>query len=538
MAQLSVDAGWGNAEVPEVAVVRLILKPTVGLQRSAEPNITVLSNMFLMQEFLQKHTSLNIVYLPAERRLLPSGQVGIDLNQLSEMFAWQKNAESRSAVQNYGRLDDQEFEQFAKALCVAGTLPDEEGAEQPENVSRIQWPEFVETVNGLITPKRLLPLTKQHPDQLRIETALGQTHLVQELSSGERQALIIISRVLRAGAGHTLVLIDEPDAYLHPHLSQRLMQALERGIGPGGQLIVATHSPAILDNLAPSAIVRLGHQEPPRLVADEAERVDLYRSAGFRASALTQSDLLLIVEGESDTVLLSLLFPELTRAAVRSAGGRSRVFREVEQLLPYELPVLGAVDRDVLAPDPPEPIRPYVTVWPTADIEGLFLSDPAAIQAMINLGLLKNEFQAAAAVNDALGELLEGQKDNAVAEMAQRMLREAANLRWPSPRGESPIMRLREATNAMVAISSTEVEEAIDRAEAMWDTHQANLWTIVRGKAILPAFANRASEMRSGRALLEAIARARPVLNGFQPFAARLGDALSPGQITTQRRKR
>ena len=47
-----------------------------------------------------------------------------------------------------------------------------------------------------------------------------------DLSSGERQALIIISRVLRAGAGHSVVIIDEPDAYLHPNLSQRLIQAL------------------------------------------------------------------------------------------------------------------------------------------------------------------------------------------------------------------------------------------------------------------------------------------------------------------------
>jgi hypothetical protein len=155
---------------------------------------------------------------------------------------------------------------------------------------------------------------------------------------------------------------------------------------------------------------------------------------------------------------------------------------EVEQLLPYELPVLGAVDRDVFATDPPESIRPYVTVWPTADIEGLFVFDPAAIQVMISSGLLKKEFQTIAAVNDILGELLEGQKDNAVAEMAQRILREAANLQWPSPRGESPITRLREATNAMVAISSTEVEEAIDSAEAMWDTHQADLWTMCAGR--------------------------------------------------------
>src|SRR3954451_13666017 len=108
------------------------------------------------------------------------------------------------------------------------------------------------------------------------------------------------------------------------------MQALETGIGDRGQMIVATHSPPILDSLSPSAIVRLGYNERPRLVADEAERLDLYRREGFRASALTQSDVLVISEGESDVALLSLQFPQLARAALRSAGGRARVVREVE----------------------------------------------------------------------------------------------------------------------------------------------------------------------------------------------------------------
>ena len=94
-----------------------------------------------------------------------------------------------------------------------------------------------------------------------------------------------------------LVLIDEPDAYLHPHLSQRLIDALTEAVGESGQLIVATHSPSILDRLPASSILRLSHGSAPRLVADEDERLELYRAAGFRASALTQSDLLMIVEG-------------------------------------------------------------------------------------------------------------------------------------------------------------------------------------------------------------------------------------------------
>ena len=477
-----------------------------------------------MAEFLRHHGSLNVVYLPAERRLLPPSQTGIDLNQLSEMMAWQKTAESHNAVSNYGRLDDQEFEQFAKALCISGSLPDDEGSPPGAPASRIEWPEFVETVDALISPKKLLPLTRRQSDQLRIATLAGGTHPVQDLSSGERQALIIISRVLRAGSGHTAVLIDEPDAYLHPHLSKRLVLALERGVGLEGQLVVATHSPAILDGMAPTAIVRMGHEGPPRLVADETERVELYRSAGFRASALTQSDLLLITEGESDVAILGLMFPELTRASVRSAGSKARVFREVEQLAPYELPVLGTVDRDVKDDPAPGGIAAYITIWPTADIEGVFLSDDTALQSMLDLGLIKGEFASVDELRALLTDLRDNLKENVLAEIAQDNLREAANAQWPTPKGELALDRLRTAAQGMRPLSADQVDDAIEEAKVMWDSRDR--WTLVRGKYVLNAFAHEASEMKTGRALLEAVARGRPALAGFDAFRTRLTDAL------------
>lgn len=517
IAELSVTAGWGQVEIPELVKVRTTNQPMVGIQRHAEPAITVLTQIWTMQPFLQETSSLNVIYLPAERRLLPPNQTGIDLAQLSELIAWQKNAESRNAAQNYGRLDDQEFEQFAKALCVSDTLPSDD---EESNVTkpRIQWPEFAETVDSLIAPKRLMPLTREHSDQLRVKTANGDTHSVQELSSGERQALIIISRVLRAGAGHTVVLIDEPDAYLHPHLSQRLIQALESGVGADGQLIVATHSPSILDGVSPNGILRLSHRQAPRLVATESDRVELYRSAGFRASALTQSDLLLITEGESDSVLLSLLFPALTRASVRSAGGKARVLREVEQLAPYELPVLGVVDRDVNVGFVP----PLITVWPTADIEGVFLSDDVVLQVMIEKGLIKPQFSSVASLRDLLTHLCLDMRENVIAEMAQAILRVEDNDNWPTPKGDSPLQRLRDAVTRTTPVTEAQVEVAISSSEEIWNSHRANLFTLVRGKYVLNAFASQVSEMKSGRALLEAVARARPQLSGFQEFDTQL----------------
>ena len=515
------QTGWGDPPIPETIEVIRTHHPIGGNRGTSNPPFAVLQNIWNHQAFMQHQPSLNVIYLPAERRLMPTPASAIDLGQLSDQSTWQKTVEPRTAVQNYGRLDDAEFEQFAKALCVAETLPDEGGSlPSPDGVpSRVLWTDFKATVDGLIAPKVLLPLTRQHPDQLRIRTPSGTTHLVHDLSSGERQALIIISRVARAGAGHSLVLIDEPDAYLHPHLSQRLTHALSQGVGDNGQLIVATHSPSILDSLPPTAIIRLSHDAPPRLVADESERLDFYRSAGFRASALTQADLLVFVEGDGDVPLVSLLIPELARAALKEAGGRSRVIREVEQLAPYEIPVTGAIDRDVLASDPPEAVSSLITTWPTADIEGVFLSDDLALSIMIDRGLVRPEFRTIGALRSILDDLVDSWKENVVSELAQRILRQKASWEWPSPRGEGPTVRLREAALSFRSLTSEEVEAAILEAEQIWDQHSGHArWRLLRGKYVVGAFASKASEIRSGRALLEALARERPNLVGIAEF--------------------
>lgn len=526
IAQLSVEARWGEADIPQDVVIRTSINPTVGLQRDSSPNIPVLREAWSHPVFSRARPSINVLFLPAERRLFAPNSHGIDLNQLSDEIAARSIAEPRGAVQNFGRLDDSEFENFAKALCVAASLPSE-GSGRTSETAAARWASFKSTVNSLIAPKNLLDLTQEHPDRLRIRTPTGSTHEVEALSSGERQALIVISRVLRAGAGHTLVLIDEPDAYLHPSLSQRLVKALEDGVGPDGQLILATHSPSILDRIPPSCILRLAHEEPPKIVADESERLDLYREAGFRASALTQSDLLVIVEGESDSPLLNLLIPELGRAAVREAGGRERVLRQVEQLAPFELPVLGVVDRDLLAPEPDLTIADRITIWPQADLEAVLLSDPLARQIMIDRGLIKPEFATMASLQTLLDELADAQMENVLAEIAQRLLRQS-NWQWPSPKGHEPLDRLRRAVADMEAPQIEEVETAIETARATWDSNIGpDRWSLVRGKEVLAMFVSRATEMRSGRALLEAVARDQPRLAGLEPFRVKVLMALA-----------
>ena len=275
LSAFSERIGWGPANIPEECMIGVERGLVIGQRRVSMPPLTVIANALGNPQFLSANPTLDVLYLPAERRLVEPRQQGIDLNQLSDEVLLQKGAESRAAVGNYGRLDDQEFESFAKALCVAASLPaddawdDNEERPSAAGASRIVWSEFKALVDALIAPKELLGLTRSHPDQLRIRTPQGETHPVRELSSGERQALIIVSRVFGTESGRPIVMIDEPDAYLHPNLSTRLILALEDGVGPDGQLVIATHSPAILDGVPPSSILRLEFGGPPVAISDE-----------------------------------------------------------------------------------------------------------------------------------------------------------------------------------------------------------------------------------------------------------------------------
>ncbi len=239
--QFRIQSGWGDHEgpVPPEAIYTAQSKPLAGHTITPNVNEFTLEYMTRSSEVLKLQPSLNLVYLPAERRLAPPNSVGVDLTQLSDDVTVAKLQETRN---NFARLDDSEFESYASALCIQGALS---GNQPSVKTTPSRWDSFKAAVDELLHPKQLLPLTAEHSSALRIGLADGSTHSVNDLSSGERQALIVISRVFRAGEGRSFVVIDEPDAYLHPALSTRLLKALRPGLGEHGRMLVATHSPAI-----------------------------------------------------------------------------------------------------------------------------------------------------------------------------------------------------------------------------------------------------------------------------------------------------
>ncbi|MFM5707377.1 AAA family ATPase [Aeromonas veronii] len=78
-------------------------------------------------------------------------------------------------------------------------------------------------------------IIKQHDEVIGLNT----------LSSGEKQLLLILTRVINCVGKDTILLLDEPEISLHLKWQENLIDAMTK-IHDRCQIIIATHSPAIL----------------------------------------------------------------------------------------------------------------------------------------------------------------------------------------------------------------------------------------------------------------------------------------------------
>lgn len=82
--------------------------------------------------------------------------------------------------------------------------------------------------------------------------------IFNRLSSGHKIVLLTITRLIETLQEKSLVLIDEPEAHLHPPLLSSFIRALsELLISTNGVAIIATHSPVILQEVPKSCAWKL-----------------------------------------------------------------------------------------------------------------------------------------------------------------------------------------------------------------------------------------------------------------------------------------
>ena len=94
----------------------------------------------------------------------------------------------------------------------------------------------------------LFSYTRKKIDRRRNDIAFyqdGELLLPYKLSSGEKQMLVILLTVLVQDKEHCVLFMDEPEASLHIEWQQKLI-AMIRELNPNVQIILTTHSPALI----------------------------------------------------------------------------------------------------------------------------------------------------------------------------------------------------------------------------------------------------------------------------------------------------
>lgn len=141
----------------------------------------------------------------------------------------------------------EEFGQSAK-LCARG-----------EKARR--WEKALNTLQAdpIFEEAQVASLVNEEDGQ--IARAAGR--LFKKLSSGHKIVLLTITKLVEKVEERTLVLMDEPEAHLHPPLLSAFVRALsDLLINRNGVAIVATHSPVVLQEVPASCvwkIIRHGH---------------------------------------------------------------------------------------------------------------------------------------------------------------------------------------------------------------------------------------------------------------------------------------
>lgn len=102
------------------------------------------------------------------------------------------------------------------------------------------------------------------------KTITGDKITIYQLSDGEKQLYGRISSLLYKNPINSIILIDEPELFLHPRWQYDILD-IYRNIGQNNQFIIATHSPYILSKCHYSELILLKKQGD-RIVVEQPDR--------------------------------------------------------------------------------------------------------------------------------------------------------------------------------------------------------------------------------------------------------------------------
>ena len=158
---------------------------------------------------------------------------------------------------NYSYVGLKKFEQENIILKNDIELANEFADSILRDMNRAKINQWIKAVNSLESD----PLFARINVTQVIENSLPRSEIIQlfkRLSSGHSIVLLTITKLIEKIEEKTLVLLDEPEAHLHPPLQSAFIRALsDLLINKNAVAIIATHSPVILQEVPKSCVWKL-----------------------------------------------------------------------------------------------------------------------------------------------------------------------------------------------------------------------------------------------------------------------------------------
>jgi len=186
-------------------------------------------------------------------------------------------------------------------------------------------------------------------------------------ADGGLQLVMGMERLLGSNLRRFVLLVEEPELYLSPHVQRHLFRVMRQLAHRGNQVLYSTHSPVFLsvDRIEDIALVRHDHgagttlMQPEPLEEAEAFRVlsefDSDRAELFLARAV------LLVEGRTEKLAFPLVFdalgvePDKEGILVLETGGKGNMPLFARICNACDIPYVVVHDRD--APKGEQPIE-------------------------------------------------------------------------------------------------------------------------------------------------------------------------------------
>jgi predicted ATPase len=339
--------------------------------------------------FQRGHPFSVVDFLPATRLVPNTPNPNVDLTmlnlervqeqryQMMDQFINQRAPMSLPSVSSYLlTLDYQSFIAGRQGLSIPNDYMILKSAFDSASGKRLLLPEY--------DPAR--------GSNISIELPAGQRHGLSDLSSGEQEMLAMMFFVRRLAASGGVLCIDEPEQHLHPTLQAALFDAMS-DLADRSQIFVVSHSVNLIAASPISGLIQLNapvddNVNQVQKLQDNPGKVSLVAELGITPADLFQSDMLLVVEGDTDSQWLRQTFPvEIGKAHVMVAGSARQVTNTMLALasVPSGLPWLCLRDRDLMSEEERSELlanNPNLHIWPRRAIESVLLEAPL-IQATI-----------------------------------------------------------------------------------------------------------------------------------------------------------